>query len=266
MSSVNPVDLSDFYVPSTQFSTDLGSQVAESPIELVDATGSTSLGQTTDQGEVSRTGGRSKVTQLVPKKVWDLVYQDFLLAYPDATFAEESLKVRLREELTNEGNGKAELQSEEVLRQLKMTDGHARRNVLSERSAILSGTSNMSLPAERTISSFEASTKKRKSLTNVEKHTTASVTSKIGEESNSVSEKNPMEKLKVPESKARLLGKQSDAISRMSVDFASIAKDKTEYMAAKLFRVKLANLEKLKSIGVLNDEQFRVEAKKLYET
>ena len=38
---------------------------------------------------------KTKITQLVPEKVWKLVYDQFLCEHPDSKFAEETLKERL---------------------------------------------------------------------------------------------------------------------------------------------------------------------------
>jgi hypothetical protein len=61
--------------------------------------------------------GRAKVTQVIPGKVWKAVYEDNRNNFPDSTFTEDALKVRVREDLSqldtgtsNQGNSRAELQ------------------------------------------------------------------------------------------------------------------------------------------------------------
>ena len=89
--------------------------------------------------------GRTTVTQLVPGKVWKLVYDQFLREHPGSKFAEETLKDRLRETLkelktgtSNEkGSNRAILQADDVLTRLRNTDSHATRNILRLRQSML---------------------------------------------------------------------------------------------------------------------------------
>jgi len=81
---------------------------------------------------------RKNVTQLVPNNVWKVIYVDYKLKFPHFIFQEESLKDKLRDTLkelktctTNEKGAKmVVLQSDQVLEQLKSTNGHATWNVL----------------------------------------------------------------------------------------------------------------------------------------
>src|ERR1700737_3431555 len=76
--------------------------------------------------------GRKQVTQLVPSLVWKKVFKEYKNHYTNSLFVEETLKDHLREALkkiktctSNEDNSnKATLQCNEVLEQLKCTDGH----------------------------------------------------------------------------------------------------------------------------------------------
>ena len=86
--------------------------------------------------------GRKKASsQFVPSLVWKLVYADFIKEYPNSTWKEESLKERLKCALaelktgtSNEENAdKAVLQLANFLEQLKVTNGHAKRNTLKRR-------------------------------------------------------------------------------------------------------------------------------------
>ena len=89
--------------------------------------------------------GRRNVTQLVPGKVWKLVYEQFLREHLGSKFAEDTLKDRLRETLkelkigtsNEEGFEKAVLQLDDVLTRLRSTDSHATRNILKLRQTML---------------------------------------------------------------------------------------------------------------------------------
>lgn len=92
-------------------------------------------------------GRKKKVTQIIPYAVWKKVYAMYILAYPNNTLQEETLKERLRDFLKEVKTGRSNpdgglsacLQSNEVLEQLKQTDGHASRNVLKRRQDIIDG-------------------------------------------------------------------------------------------------------------------------------
>lgn len=84
---------------------------------------------------------KKNVTQLVPGKVWKLVYEQFLREHPGNKFAEETLKDRLRQALkelktgtsNEEGSEKAVVQAEDVVTRLRNTDSQATPNVLNFR-------------------------------------------------------------------------------------------------------------------------------------
>lgn len=67
--------------------------------------------------------GKTNVTQLVPGKVWKMVYDQFLREHPGSKFQEDTLKDKLRETLkelktgtsNEEGSEKAVLQPQDVL-------------------------------------------------------------------------------------------------------------------------------------------------------
>ena len=89
--------------------------------------------------------GLKQVTQLVPSLVWNDVFKEYKDHYTDSPFVEKTLKDRLRDTLkkiqtctSNEDNSnKATFQCDEVLEQLKCTDGHTARNVLKRRQSII---------------------------------------------------------------------------------------------------------------------------------
>ena len=80
----------------------------------------------------------TNITQLVPGKVWKLVYNQFLCEHPSSKFAEEMLKDRIRKTLeelktgtsNEEGSNRVVLQADDVFTHLENTDFHAMRNIL----------------------------------------------------------------------------------------------------------------------------------------
>ena len=90
--------------------------------------------------------GKTNVTQLVPKKVWKLVYDQFLREHHGSKFAEEMLKDRLWETLkelkksgtsNEEGSNRAILHANDILTYLKNTNSHATLNILKLRQSML---------------------------------------------------------------------------------------------------------------------------------
>ena len=94
--------------------------------------------------------GRTNVTQLVPGKVWKLVYEHFLREHPGSKFAEDTLKDKLRETLkelktgtsNEEGSEKAVFQLDDVLTRLRSIDSHATRNILKLRQTMVDQSSS----------------------------------------------------------------------------------------------------------------------------
>ena len=82
--------------------------------------------------------GNTNVIQLVPGKVWKLVYDQFLCKHPGSKFAEETLKdklwkilKKLKRGTLNEGESdKAILQPDEVLTHLRNMVSHVMHNIL----------------------------------------------------------------------------------------------------------------------------------------
>ena len=89
--------------------------------------------------------GRKQITQLVSSFVQNELFKEYKDHYTNFLFVKEILKDRLRETLkkiktctSNEDNSnKAILQCDEVLEQLKCTDGHAAQNVLKRRQFVI---------------------------------------------------------------------------------------------------------------------------------
>jgi hypothetical protein len=48
---------------------------------------------------------RTKVTKVIPRKVWKAVYEDYKKTFPDSLFTEDALNVRVREELAQLNTG-----------------------------------------------------------------------------------------------------------------------------------------------------------------
>ncbi|KAG9399873.1 hypothetical protein AC1031_011294 [Aphanomyces cochlioides] len=172
----------------------------------------------------------SNTTQLVPSKVWKKVYDEYALVYPNSPFTQETLKMRLRGELSalntgtsNVGDGKASLQSDEVLSQLRMTHGHAKRNVLMERSNILNGKLGITMPPLLDCDKPDMANKQK--LTKLE-----------------------------------MLQKQVESMGALADSFRQQQEDRRQHTEAKLTTVKLENLAKLKDMGVISEEEFKDKA------
>lgn len=94
--------------------------------------------------------GRNNVTQLVPGKVWKLVYEQFLREHPGSKFAEDTLKDRLQKTLkelktgtsNEEGSEKAVLQPDDILTRLRSTDSHVTQNILKLRQTMVDQSSS----------------------------------------------------------------------------------------------------------------------------
>ena len=86
-----------------------------------------------------------QVTQIVSSLVWKEMFKEYKDHYTDSLFLEETLKDHLKETLkeikTNNNNkdnsNNVTFQCDEVLEQLKCTDGHAAWNVLKKRQSII---------------------------------------------------------------------------------------------------------------------------------
>ncbi|CAK4679869.1 hypothetical protein LEN26_017712 [Aphanomyces euteiches] len=169
-------------------------------------------------------------TQLVPSKVWKKVYDEYTTAYPNSPFTQETLKMRLRGELSalntgnsNVGDGKACLQSDEVLAELKMTNGHAKRNVLIERSNIINGEPGVTIPQKSTYQKQDPASKQKPT-------------------------------------KVEMLQQQVESLNVLADAFRKQQEDGKQYNEAKLTKVKLENLKTLKAMGVLTEDEFKQKA------
>ena len=191
--------------------------------------------------------GRKNVSQLIPGAVWRLVYKDFCGAYPNAQFSEETLKKKVSEELksaktgtSNNGDNKAVLQSESVLEQLKLTPGHAKRNVLKHRAAIIAGESGNLVPK---------SSEERPEI---------------------VSPKTPKtscaEKGGTFKTKSQMLSVQSSSIQKISIEIGELRKEKTSLNKEKLLKAKLENFEKLLQLGLITKEEMQADLKVFLQT
>jgi hypothetical protein len=182
--------------------------------------------------------GRAKVTQVIPGKFWKAVYDDYKKSFPDSIFTEDALKFRVREELaqlstgtSNQGNERAELQAGDILEQLKMTNSHAKRNVIRHRELIMSETMNADVPAAT----------KSGSSGGIRNSNAASAT----------------------KTKASILAEQSSAIVDMAADFKTTVQSRKPYLEAKMVHIRLANLKELRDLGIIEDDEFKEEARKL---
>jgi hypothetical protein len=192
--------------------------------------------------------GRSKTTQLIPGRVWK---QDYKNTFPNSPFAEETLKFRVRDELSqlktgtaNQGNGCAELQAEGVLDQLKMTNNHAKQNIIQQRQLILSEILKLSsgFPEQSASTAAAPSQATRSRLVEC---------TEIAKAGGGV------------KSKAKLLDEQSTAIMNIAADFKATVESRKPHLEAKMLRIKLANLKELKELVIIDEEEFKIEARKL---
>ena len=135
-----------------------------------------------------------------------------------------------------DGDGKASVQRESVLEQLKLTPGHAKRNVLKQRAAIIAGEGGIAVP----ISKEEM---QPVSLKSKEIDQKASVTTK-----------------------SQMLSIQSSSIQKISVEIGELRKEKLGCFKEKLLRAKLDNFEKLQQLGLITKDQMQAEIKTFLES
>jgi hypothetical protein len=165
---------------------------------------------------------------------------------------EDTLKDRVRETLseldTGTSNEKrssvATLQSVEVMKKLRLTDGHASRNVLSHRNKLILGKPSF-------LSTPESST-----------------------ESTNVAPPEPLEQVPVPakrSTKFDVLADQRDtmkhiaaAIKEATETKVALVQDKRLLLAAKITASKLLELKEMRAIGIINEEDFLAEVRILY--
>ena len=63
--------------------------------------------------------------------------------------------------------------------------------------------------------------------------------------------------------KSKLQAEQSSAIVKMAADFNATMESRKPYLEAKAKRIKLSHLKELKEIRVVDEDEFKTEAKKL---
>jgi hypothetical protein len=131
----------------------------------------------------------------------------------------------LRTGTSNSQSGKAELQSESVLEMLKMTSGHAKRNVIKLRSVIVSAESCMTIPEPKT-----PPTAKQEAHEN---------------------------KLGASTIKGQSLSNQSSAIQKIAFEIESLRKYKAVYGHERLLKAKIENMEKLLQLGIINQREMK---------
>ena len=195
--------------------------------------------------------GRSQVVQVIPAAVWKNVYEEYLEAYPDSTLAEKTLKERLRETLseldTGTSNEKrssvAVLQSEEMLKRIRLTNGHASRNVLTHRANLILG-----------------------------KPSFLSEQSSPGEKSRAVCSAPKDAAPTKPVSKAAMLDKQVNAITSIGQSLAESSSQRSAALAkldalteVKIRREKLKELKELKEMGIITEQEMREKASVLLQ-
>ena len=188
---------------------------------------------------------RKNVSQLIPGAVWRLVYKEFIGVYPNSNFSEETLKKKVADELksaktgtSNMGDGKATLQQDSVLEQLKLTPGHAKRNVLKHRAAVIAGESSNFVP--RPSGEFSAGSPKAPKSRDAEKGGAFAT-------------------------KSQMLSLQSSSIQKISFEIAELRKEKANLNKEKLLKAKLENFEKLLQLGLISKEQMQTDLKEFLQ-
>jgi hypothetical protein len=81
------------------------------------------------------------MTQFIPSLVWKVMYNEYKEIYPNCKFQKDTLKDSLQNTLkvlkirtfNEEGCEKVMLQSDEILAQLKATNGHAIQNIFKKK-------------------------------------------------------------------------------------------------------------------------------------
>jgi hypothetical protein len=221
--------------------------------------------------------GRKQVTQLVPSLVWKEVFKEYKEHYTNSPFVEETLKARLRETLkeiktgtsNDDNSNKATLQCDEVLEQLKCTDGHAARNVLKRRQSIIDRCSpntssgdlecltpvspgaqdssrgvrgslpiNVKTPIEKPLTKAEMLSAQSRSFVAITNHLT--------------NRNKRKEELLIAEAEERRTKAQAN-LARIESE-----KLKGEFVEEKRISQKVKNLEKARDLGVISEETFKL--------
>ena len=200
--------------------------------------------------EYSRT--RKQVSQTIPAVVWRKVYDTFINVHPEAIkFNEENLKDRVRQTLrelktgTSNQKGTAVVQSTEILGQIRLTDSHASRNVLSLRNSILMGDSAQSPPT---------TPKRSPSPARIDHPVSSSASQDVRSEP-------PVKKSRL--SKAKMLERQVHTIDKIQKTLASSADKRAKLIDAKIRSHELATLKELRELGILSDEEFKEKVRTL---
>ncbi|XXQ39248.1 SHOCT domain-containing protein [Plasmodiophora brassicae] len=191
-------------------------------------------------------GRKKAVTQVIPGAVWkqvrftiwatrtpgiDLcfkVYAEYRQKFPDSTFCEANLKVRLRDTLLELKTGtsnmenvpKRELQAKSVIERLKTLDSHCKRNVIQLRDSI--------------------------------------VQRKTPEKKPRVESPSPPDTA-APKNKAQALSCQAMAFTQI----AKAMHDRGRLTESRIKQTELSNLKELRDAGVISDEEFRQKARTL---
>lgn len=155
---------------------------------------------------------------------------------------EPNLKERVREALeelktgtsNSEGTGKAELQSGDVLSKLKLTDGHAKRNILSHRRALIAVNE---VPRQESSRVHDTSSNDNPSLN----------------------------QLLPKKTKAAVLDEQSSAIVAMSKSMQKSTHDRSRLIDAKIRKEQLSTLKDMKDYWVISEEEFHQKVRSIFD-
>jgi hypothetical protein len=170
------------------------------------------------------------------------VFQDYKLQFPESQFREENLKEKVRQTLKELETGtsnaknskKAALQSDETLKRLKLTDGHASRNMLRLRQDMAHGNEDINLATSSTQEVVPA------------KESEASMQSGSN----------------IPystghRSKAKMLDEQVTAIKSIATTLAASASARKRLMEQMMLQGQTEQLKELHEVGIITKEEMK---------
>jgi hypothetical protein len=170
------------------------------------------------------------------------VYQDYKIQYPESQFKEDNLKEKVRQTLKELDTGtsnaknskKAARQSDETLKRLKLTDGHASRNMLRLRQNLVQGNEEVNSEASSTQASVPAE----------ESEATLPSASNIP---NSTGHR----------SKAKMLDEQVTAIKSIATTLAASSTARQKLIEQRMMLGQIDQLKELHEAGIITKEEMK---------
>ena len=208
---------------------------------------------------------KTNVTQLVPGKVWKLVYNQFVRKHPGSKFVGKMLKDHLRETLkelktstSNElGSDRTVLQPDNVLTRLRNTDSHTTHNILWLYQSMLDHALSIGANLPTTTSQPSSLSMAPSEVQDAPPRLQPS-SQRVGIHSPS-----PSSAQRLP-SKAELLAAQSRSMRSIARSMEARTKGKEALLSLKMDieiekkkAAKIANLECAKELGAIIDFEFK---------